>query len=57
MVGGVGVGILVFQILAIMLASGLAVDVFREGKELRSLKKRDKADKKAGKHRVHNEKV
>ena len=56
-VGGVGVGILVFQILAIMLASGLAVDVFREGKELRALKKREKADKKVAKQRAHREKV
>lgn len=48
-VGGVGVGLLVFQILNILLASGLAVDIYRENKELKFLKKNEKADKKAHK--------
>lgn len=38
-VGGVGIGLLVFQVLNILLASGLAVDVYRESKEIRRIKK------------------
>ncbi len=53
MVGGVGVGLLVFQILNILLASGLAVDVYRENKEIRAIKKADKEEKKAHKQREH----
>ncbi|XP_064401853.1 tetraspanin-33-like [Halichondria panicea] len=50
-VGGVGVGLLVFQILNILLASGLAVDVYRENKEIKAIKKQDKQEKKAHKQR------
>lgn len=41
-VGGVGIGLLVFQVLNILLASGLAVDVFRERKEINIIKKHQK---------------
>ena len=50
-VGGVGVGLLVFQILNILLASGLAVDVYRENKEIKAIKKQDKQEKKAHEQR------
>ncbi len=46
LVGGIGVGLLVFQILNILLSSGLAVDVYRENKEIRDIKNKGKREKK-----------
>ena len=41
---GVGIGLLVFQILCVLLASGLAVDVHREKKIAKAIKQREKAE-------------
>lgn len=39
---GVGIGLLVFQILCVLLASGLAVDVHREKKVAKAIKRQEK---------------
>ena len=44
---GVGIGLLVLQILCVLLASGLAVDVHREKKVAKAIKKQEKLDKQA----------
>lgn len=41
---GVGIGLLVLQILCVLLASGLAVDVHREKKFAKAIKKQEKLD-------------
>ena len=44
---GVGIGLLVFQIFCVLLASGLAVDVHREKKLAKAFKKQEKAEREA----------
>ena len=44
---GVGIGLLVLQILCVLLASGLAVDVHREKKLAKAIKKQEKLEKQA----------
>lgn len=44
---GVGIGLLVFQILCVLLASGLAVDVHREKKLAKTIKKQQKMEQQA----------
>lgn len=41
---GVGIGLLVFQILCVLLASGLAVDVHREKKFAKAIKKQERME-------------
>ena len=45
-VAGVGIGLLIFQLINILLASGLAVDVYREKKALNAQSKLEKREKK-----------
>lgn len=47
---GVGIGLLVFQILCVLLASGLAVDVHREKKFAKAIKKQEKLERQAYEH-------
>lgn len=42
MFAGVGIGLLVFQIVNIILAAGLAVDIHKEKKIIKAQKKHDK---------------
>ena len=42
---GVGIGLLVFQILCVLLASGLAVDVHREKKFAKAIKKQERMER------------
>ena len=49
-VGGVGIGLLVFQLINVMLASGLAVDVYREKKIINAQKKLKKEQKQMEEH-------
>ena len=44
-VAGVGIGLLIFQLVNILLASGLAVDVYREKKALKIHAEQEKRDK------------
>lgn len=44
---GVGIGLLVFQVINIILAAGLAVDIHKEKKIIKAQKKVEKARKKA----------
>ena len=41
---GVGIGLLVFQILCVLLASGLAVDVHREKKFAKAIKRQERME-------------
>jgi hypothetical protein len=47
---GVGIGLLVLQILCVLLASGLAVDVHREKKLAKAIKKQEKLDREGYSH-------
>ena len=42
---GIGIGLLVFQILCVLLASGLAVDVYREKKFAKAIKKQERMER------------
>ncbi len=42
---GVGIGLLVFQIVNVILAAGLAVDIYREKKIIKTQKKQEKERK------------
>ena len=48
-IAGVGIGLLVFQLLNVLLTAGLAVDVRKEQKAIGILKKRNDRDKKFNK--------
>ena len=48
-IAGVGVGLLVFQLVNILLTSGLAIDVRKEQKALKVLKDRNQKDKRLSK--------
>lgn len=45
MFAGVGIGLLVFQVVNIILAAGLAVDVYKEKKIISAQKKSEKLNK------------
>lgn len=45
---GVGVGLLIFQVLTVLLAGGLAYDVYREKKAIRHIKNLQKQKNKDG---------
>ena len=44
-IAGVGIGLLVFQLINILLTSGLAIDVRKEQKALKVLKDKENKDK------------
>ena len=44
-IAGVGIGLLVFQLINILLTSGLAIDVRKEQKALKILKQKDQKEK------------
>ena len=48
-IAGVGIGLLVFQLINIMLTAGLAIDVRKEQKALKILKERDNRQKRLSK--------
>lgn len=48
-IGGVGIGLLVFQLVNVLLTAGLAVDVRKEQKALGVLKKKNNRKKKLDK--------
>ena len=48
-IAGVGIGLLVFQLINILLTAGLAVDVRKEQKAIGILKKRNNREKKLNK--------
>ena len=48
-IAGVGIGLLVFQLVNILLTAGLAVDVRKEQKAIGLIKKRNNRDKKFNK--------
>ena len=45
MFAGVGIGLLVFQVVNVILAAGLAVDVYKEKKIIKAQKKAEKLSK------------